>query len=338
MSPRPRLLWLTDPWEWLDHPRDTTLRLIEEAVSLGVECTWADVRSLVWSPDGATIEPRRVVHVAPAREAGSFELEPGPSARPSDFDQLHYRMDPPVDLSYLHPLLLVGTDLELRARQDGACATEVVNPLAVLLACNEKLTIAFCPALAPPSVAAARWDALRAFGQREGRTIAKPLHQCQSKGVELLEWQGSSEIERNHQLLSALSDGFHQPVLLQRFLPGVLEGETRLWFMDGSLLACVRKIPAAGTYRIDMDRGGTLARHELTEQERAGVPIIADELRRRRIRLAAVDLIDGFVTDFNLTSPGLLSAMETVVGRNLARPVVQALLAPFGARPPEPTQ
>jgi len=332
MPRHPRLLWLTDPWEWLDHPRDTTLRVIEEAVSLGVECTWADVRSLAWSPAGTSVDARRVSRVSPGREADAFELEPVRAARPSDFDQIQYRMDPPVDLSYLHPLLLVASDLELRARQDGSCHTEVVNPLAVLLGCNEKLSTAFCPELAPPSLASAQWERLREFGEREGQTVAKPLHQCQSKGVELLGWRTTSEIERSHELLQTLSDGFHRPVLLQRFLPEVHQGETRLWLVDGTLLAHARKIPAEGTFRIDMDRGGSLCSHELTERERTAVPAIEAALRQRRIRLAAVDLIDGWVTDFNLTSPGLLPAMEVVLGRNLARPTVETLLAPFGAR------
>jgi glutathione synthase len=332
----PRLLWLTDPWHYLDHPRDTTLRLAQETLALGVECFWADVRSLAWSIAGTTVEPWRVARIAAAREARSFELERLPAARLSDFDQVHYRVDPPVDLGYLHPLLLVGTDLELRAQQDGACATELVNPLGVLLGFNEKLAMAFCPELAPPSLASARWEPLCEFGRREAETVAKPLHQCQSKGVELLAWREASEIEQSREYLRALSDDFRRPVLLQRFLRGVHQGETRLWLVDGVLLACARKAPAPGTFRIDMDRGGSLAPHALSVEEQAAVPVIAAELRRRRIRLAAVDLIDGFVTDFNFTSPGLLPSMEAVVGRNLARPVLEALLAPFGERAPAP--
>jgi glutathione synthase/RimK-type ligase-like ATP-grasp enzyme len=92
------------------------------------------------------------------------------------------------------------------------------------------------------------------------------------------------------------------------------------------LLASVRKRAAGNSYKIDMDEGGTSTPHELDDAERQQVPRVAALLRRHRFRLAAVDLIDGLVTDCNFTSPGLLPLMEKLLGVNLARPVVERLL------------
>jgi hypothetical protein len=75
-----------------------------------------------------------------------------------------------------------------------------------------------------------------------------------------------------------------------------------------------------------MDKGGTLAPHELTARERTQAVQLGVVLRQEAIRLAAVDLIDGWATDFSFTSPGLLPAMEELLGRNLALPIVQALV------------
>lgn len=231
----------------------------------------------------------------------------------SAFGMVLYRTDPPVDLAYLHPLQLMAN-----------AGPEMVNPLRVLCQCSEKLS--FCPELMPQSLASSDWDELLSFGQAEGKTVVKPLHRCQSQGVELIEWSTGAGCERAHRVLSALTDSFRRPVLLQRYLPAVLEGETRLWFVDGILLGAVRKLPAKGTFCIDMDKGGTLAPHELTAAERRAVARLSTCLLQNGIRLAAVDLIDGLVTDFNFTSPGLLTGIEEVLGANLARPVMERLL------------
>jgi glutathione synthase/RimK-type ligase-like ATP-grasp enzyme len=114
--------------------------------------------------------------------------------------------------------------------------------------------------------------------------------------------------------------------MLQRFLAGIRNGEQRLWFLDGKLLAAACKRPKAGEFKIDMDRGGTVATTKLSAREKKAALKIGKHLRARGIRLAAVDLIEGYVTDFNFTSPGLLVQMEALLGENLAKPVIRALL------------
>ena len=74
-----------------------------------------------------------------------------------------------------------------------------------------------------------------------------------------------------------------------------------------------------------MDRGSELKTARLSSRERSIATKIGTHLKKRQIRLAAVDLIEGMVTDFNFTSPGLIPQMESVLGENLARIVVKAL-------------
>jgi glutathione synthase len=315
-----RLLFVTDPWSTLDHPRDTSLRLIEEAVRLGVSCAWADVRSVRWESGAGRLRAWKVASVRSARNARSFKLTGLGDRRPSDFDVVLYRPDPPVDLAYLHPLELVAMDMDQRPREDGR-RPELVNPARVLLSRSEKLVGSFMP----PTIVASRWDDLARFGKAEGMTIAKPLHQCQSKDVELVCWSTPPARDHARVVLERLTDGFARPAVLQRFLPGILDGETRVWMVDGVMLAVVRKRSSDGSYRIDMDKGGVLVPHTLNEGEERAIASVGAWLRREGVRLAAVDLIDGWVTDLNFTSPGLLTGMETVVGANLARAIVRAL-------------
>jgi glutathione synthase len=322
-----RFLWITDPWETLDHPRDTTLRLAEETLKLGDESYWCDLHSIRWESDGVKLDARKILKVGKGREAAAFQLEDASTFSPSDFDSLHYRTDPPVDLAYLHPLqlLLLGLPTSGRARSTKSPRAELVNRATALCLGNEKLEASALGDLMPATVASSRLQDLEDFGCTEGRAVLKPLHQAQSKGIELLDWRTDRAAKTSRASLKRATENFTRPILLQRYLPGIAQGETRLWFVDGKLLSQIRKLPMPDDFRVDMDRGSRLARTLLTAHEKKAAARIGRHLKSRGIRLAAVDLIDGFVTDFNFTSPGLIAQMEAVLGRNLARPIVTAL-------------
>lgn len=306
-------LWITDPWETLEHARDSTLRLAREALAQGYESHWCDVRSIRLEGSRVLLDAAAVPE-APVSGSGSGAPVGFEARSPTEFSSVQYRVDPPVDLAYLHPLQLLALS-----------GARIVNPAPILCTHNEKTEAAFLKGLMPVSLVSGRWDDLERFGKSHQRTVLKPLHQAQSKGVQLLSWVSLLDMEKNRELLTAVTERFSRPILLQRYLPGIAQGEQRLWFLDGKLLACARKMPIPGDFRVDIDRGSVLRKTALTAAERKAAKVIGRFLSAQKIRLAAVDLIDGFVTDFNFTSPGLIMQMEEILGKNLAQPIIRAL-------------
>ncbi len=318
-----KFLFITDPWETLDHTRDTSLRLMEACLSLGVEAWWSEHRSLRAEKGKILLEARCLRGVAPGRTADSFRWGAIQSMQPKQFQRILYRTDPPVDLEYLHPLQLLAAGL------NGVKNSELINPASVLFSRGEKLEAVLSEKLAPQSLISADPARLKAFGTQQGRAVLKPLHEAQSKGVQLLHF--TDEPKKAKEALRSATQDFRRPVVLQEYLPGIVKnGETRLWFLDGKLLAHVKKKPKSGDYRIDMDQGGTLAESTLTLREKRAIPALGRKLKSWGVRLAAVDLIDGKVTDLNFTSPGLLVPMEGILKKNLAAVVVKALIKPAG--------
>jgi glutathione synthase len=321
---RPKsILWITDPWHTLDHARDTSLRLAQEGVELGIPQFWCDVKTLrldTTSKKIVQLEAQAILSVSKDRAGDSFELGPVETRQPRDFSILQYRTDPPVDLAYIHPLHLLHVGLR------GVKTTEVVNPIEVLLCLNEKTESAALAGLMPPSLVSSQWEPLLKFGRAQGRTVLKPLHEAQSHGIELLDWRTGDVTENARQKLEIATQRFTTPIILQRYLEGIAHGEVRLWFLDGKLLACAKKLPVSGDFRVDMDRGSQLSLHVLTRMEKAKVLRISKHLRARKIRLAAVDLIEGWITDFNFTSPGLITQMESLLDKNLSRAIIKALV------------
>ena len=319
MKPK-RFLWITDPWHYLAHKRDTTLRLAEEAETLGHESYWADVRSLRF--DGRVVlESQRLKFRDPG---GIPERLKAKLYEPSAFDSIHWRMDPIVDATYLHPLMLLTLSLRSSSRTKSR-QPEIVNLPAILHGLNEKLE-PFAFDAAPPSVVSSQWEVLSRFGKKEGRAVVKPLDLCQSKGIALLSWESAQEIENAQATIQKLTENFRRPVVLQRYLPEISDGELRAWFVDGKLLATARKFPVIGDFRVDIDQGSRMEPAKLSKRETTVVSAVSRHLKHLKIRLAAVDLIGGYVTDFNFTSPGLLRELELINQKNLARPIIEALL------------
>jgi glutathione synthase len=316
---RQRILWITDPWNTLDHPRDTTLRLAQATTTLGIQQYWCDVKSIRLENHTVRLNAKSILSVGPERSQSSFEWGEMTAQSPKDFTSIHYRTDPPVDHAYLHPLQLLALGLT------GNKTTEVINPLEVLLTRNEKTEAASLKDLMPPSLVSSQWEHLKTFGEAHGRTVLKPLHEAQSHGIELLDWDDHEGKENAQKLLKAATQDFQSPIILQKYLQEISDGETRLWFVDGKLLASVKKLPVSGDFRVDIDRGSLLAPTSLSKQDKSKATRIARHLKNRKIRLAAVDLIQGYITDFNFTSPGLIPQMESVLGENLSRRIMNAI-------------
>ncbi len=309
-----RFLWITDPWETLDHARDTTLRLAQEASFLGHASDWCDVKDIRMENGRVFLDACRMQ----VDSRGAVQLSRPRQKDPNTFDSIHYRVDPPVDLAYLHPLQLLT--LGVRAR------SKIVNPPEILALANEKIeNSAHFSDCVPPGLVSSSEERLFRFGKKQKIAVLKPLHYAQSKGVELLRFSSSNEVARSRRLLMKATDGFKRPCLLQRYLKEIASGETRLWFVDGRLLASIKKFPKSGDFRVNIDQGSSVIPASLSSRDKQVARKIGAHLRKCGIRLAAVDLIGGFITDFNVTSPGLIVQMEQVLGRNLARPIISAL-------------
>jgi glutathione synthase len=160
------------------------------------------------------------------------------------------------------------------------------------------------------------------FLARERQAVLKPLHEAQSKGIHRLD---AAEIQSARARLQEATHNFSRPALLQEYLPGIAQGETRVWFVDGQILAVARKFPLQGDFRVQIDQGSRIEKAELDAAGKKAAAWAARLLRKWKVRLAAVDLIDGKITDFNVTSPGLIVQMEAALGRELAPAVIRTL-------------
>ena len=308
------LLWITDPWGTLDRAQDTTLRLGAEALNRGAGSYWSSPEHLLDAPHGAL----NVASFDTLRDAPVFQTLPA-----HHFDQIHYRVDPPVDFQY--------RDFLDKMMAQGVSPNQVLNPIRLITTQSEKLPPPDLLDLAPQhQVIERREDATSGYSwvRNLSSWVSKPMNLAQSQGVKQWEKPGS-ESEFNSILIQE-TENFTRPLLIEEFLPGIRNGEVRLWFAMGECIGALKKYPLGGDFRVLIDQGSRVEAHPLSPEESVIAHRVGRSLKHQKIALAAIDFIDGLISDYNITSPGLLVQLERVHGNvNFAGKIVDLLLKGF---------
>lgn len=311
-----KLLWVTDPWTTLDHLQDTTLRLATEAMNLGIESYWSGSDFILdASPSriyAYPIEPNFIQKLNPLDLRTRVELDV------SKFHHLHYRIDPPVDFNYI--------SLLKKLKERGFTEAQILNPPTLISTQSEKVPPPQLQDLTPLlKVIQNPEDAMDAFKMFQGHRelVSKPLNLAQSIGVK--KWPNPTQWNEFEIQVRQDTQDYQTPILLEEYLPGVMEGEVRMWFAGGEFIAALKKFPKSGDFRVLMDEGSRTSAYQLGSEEMLSAKKVGETLKSQGVALAAIDFISGKISDYNITSPGLLIQLEKLHGQNFAKEVLTRL-------------
>lgn len=229
---------------------------------------------------------------------------------PAEFFRLILmRKDPPVDRSYVKAARL------LHKVKPPAW---VSNRPESLLRWNEKRVILQFPQWIPPSLVSHSVSKIRQFAKRQGgRIVLKSLSSFGGKEVALADL----EDPRFGRIVQRATRG-RTDVMVQTFLDKVREGEKRIFLIDGKPLGALKRIPPRGGFLANPDLGARLERAKLTSREKKLCAALGPFLRRHGIFFAGADVIDGYLTEMNMTSPGLLWEWNGVAKARYERKIV----------------
>jgi glutathione synthase len=223
----------------------------------------------------------------------------------STFDVVLLRQDPPFDLAY------ISTTHMLERIQP---KTLVVNDPAHVRNAPEKVFVTEFPELMPPTLITRDLDAIKAFRAAHGDIVMKPLY---GKGGEAV-----FRLARQDLNFGSLYDLFatmlREPWVVQKFLPAVKDGDKRIILVDGEFAGAVNRVPAPDDLRSNMVRGGVPKATDLTAREREICARLGPALRQRGLLFVGIDVIDGFLTEINVTSPTGIRAIKNLGGPDAA--------------------
>ena len=111
---------------------------------------------------------------------------------------------------------------------------------------------------------------------------------------------------------------FREPWVVQAYLPGVRNGDKRIILVDGEFAGAVNRVPQANDLRSNMVRGGAAQATELTSREREICKRLGPALRERGLLFVGIDVIEGYLTEINVTSPTGIRAVRNFGGPDIA--------------------
>ena len=221
------------------------------------------------------------------------------------FDVILLRQDPPFDLAYI-----TSTHFLERIHPK----TLVVNNPASVRNAPEKIFVMDFPQLMPPTLISRDLDEINAFRDEHGAVVMKPLHGHGGAAV----FRVMPQDMNFGSLFDMFSVTFREPWVIQRFLPEVKHGDKRIILVDGEFAGAVNRVPAPDDLRSNMVRGGAAQATDLTPREREICATLGPALRERGLLFVGIDVIDGNLTEINVTSPTGIRAIARLGGPDVA--------------------
>lgn len=310
-SPPRHLAFVMDPIESVDIDADTTFALMLEAQQRGHLIYTADQADLGVDRGRVTA---RVSPVTLSREPGNHVQrgELREVALDESMDAVFQRKDPPVDDAYIR-----ATQLLTLCRR-----ALVLNRPNSVIASNEKLYTLQFPELMTDTVVTRDRVELRAFLEAVGGAmVVKPLEGRGGEGI-FLARQGDPNL--GSILEQATGFGSHW-TMAQRFLPDVEKGDKRILLLQGEVLGTLNRVPARDEVRANLHVGGRAAAAEIDDADRRIVEQIAPRLREDGFFFVGIDVIGGYLTEINVTSPTGIQEASRLSGENLPARVIDAL-------------
>ncbi len=303
-----RSLFVMDHIASINMQTDSTWMLIIETQRRGWPTFWCQSSDLYLQDDRVLAD---ACSLSLAPEPPFYQSEEAGIVSLDDCDLVWMRKDPPYDKDYLFCTYL----LDLAAQR-----TTVINdPLALKMA-NEKIYPLRWPQLCPETVVTSDPGRIRSAVDRMGKAVLKPWDGSGGRGVLVTD---ANDANLNA-MAELLTDEGRRAILVQRYLPQVVEGDKRIILVDGEPRGWLNRIPGPDDHRGNIHVGATVEECTLTDRDREICQIIGPDLKSWGMVFVGIDVIGGTLTEINLTSPTGIQEANRFLGVWLEEEIVDA--------------
>jgi glutathione synthase len=306
-----------DPIDRIDIAGDSTFALALEATARGHSLLYYGPRDLTFR-DGAVLARAQPLKVR-AVKGNHFTLGDSVIQDLSAVDVVLMRQDPPFDMAYI-----TATHILERVHP----RTLVVNDPAAVRNAPEKLFVTLFKGLMPPTLITSDRAAIREFRAEHKDIILKPLYGNGGAGV----FRVKADDENLGALLEMFTQFYREPVIVQRYVPEVRKGDKRIILVDGVFAGAINRVPAEGEARSNMHVGGKPEATILSAREKEICSALGDELRKRGLIFAGIDVIGDYLTEINVTSPTGIWEVKRFGGPDIAALVWDAIERRIGVK------
>jgi len=301
-----------DPLDAIDILADSSFALALEAQKRGHALFHYLPQDLSFE-EGRLVARARKLTVRPEK-GNHFSFGPDTQVDLAEMDVILMRQDPPFDMAYI-----TATHLLEHIHPK----TLVVNDPVHVRNAPEKLFVTHFPDLMPPTLITRNRDDILAFRDKHKDIIIKPLFGNGGAGV----FRIREDDENLNALIELYTDMMREPMMVQRYLPEVRNGDKRIILVDGEPMGAVNRVPAKGESRSNLHVGGTAVHADLTDREKEICAAIGPALRERGLIFVGIDVIGDYLTEINVTSPTGIQEIGRLSGIDLAAAIWNAIEA-----------
>lgn len=305
-----KMAFVMDPIGTINTEKDTTFVLMLEAQARGHEVWYLELKDLfvkdaeAWG-NATSVKLERGVAFYEFGETKTLQLE--------SFDVVWMRKDPPVDNDFLYATYILSLIDDKNAK--------VINNPTGIRESNEKLYSLFFPKVIPQSIVTKNISQLEDFlEESDGQMVVKPLDGHGGEGIFYVR-----KGDRNASvILETITKFESEYVIAQKFIEEVSEGDKRIIVLNGEPLGAVLRVPKpGGEFRSNFHSGGSPAKTELTERDLEICRIVGAKLREDGLYFVGLDVIGGYVTEINTTSPTGVQEINRLDGVQLETKVIE---------------
>ncbi len=305
-----KMAFVMDPIGTINTEKDTTFVLMLEAQARGHEVWYLELKDMFVKEAQAF---GNATQISLERSEDFYKLGDTQTLPLESFDAVWMRKDPPVNKDFLYATYILSLIDENK--------TKVLNNPTGIRESNEKLYSLFFPEIIPQSIVTKNIGQLEEFlSEAGGQIVVKPLDGHGGEGIFYVR-----EGDRNaNVILESITKFGTEYVIGQKFIEKVSEGDKRIIILNGKPLGAVLRVPKpGGEFRSNFHSGGSPAKSELTQRDLEICEAIGPQLRKDGLYLVGLDVIGGYVTEINTTSPTGVQEINNLDGVKLETQIIE---------------
>jgi glutathione synthase len=313
MATKVRLAVVMDPIGHIKYAKDTTLGMLLAAQARGWELHYLEQADLRLR-DGVAEGNVRALRVRADASVWHSLGEPGVEPLGA-FDVILMRKDPPFDIEYIYTSYILE-----RAELAGAL---VVNRARGLRDINEKVYTAWFPQCCAPTLVTRDMNEMATFAATHGKIVCKPLHSMGGQSIFVLE-PGDKNARVVYENLTENGSHF---AIVQKYLPDIVQGgDARILLIDGEPVPyALARIPSATDHRGNLAAGAHGVGRPLNDRDRWLCQQIGPAMSAAGMLFVGLDVIGGYVTEINVTSPTGARELDRQFNLNIGETLMAAI-------------
>ena len=296
-----KVLFITDPMKELKPSKDTSIFMMEEAISLGYKVYQAEMKHLYVDEGYVYVDARNIIEIGTSQVEGIRKER----IQVSEFLYTFMRKDPPVDIDYVNALHLLGL-----AETQGA---NIFNKPNSIKEFNEKVFALHFEDFIPRTLVTSNLEKVINFQANHESIIVKPLDGMGGESIFKME----DMEEENLDILLDMTEDETTQIVVQEFIPEIYQGDFRILIIHGKPFEkTLARIPQGESFKGNLAAGGRGVVKDINERQKNVAEIVGKFLVSKGINFAGIDMIGDYLTEINITSPTCAREIYNQSGKN----------------------